>query len=411
MTIQATSGVAPATSQSSGSGAPPPPTLTPVEAGEVAGGRAMVVEGQLFRGTSPDAPPTRSWGEQPAGSGYREAYDQVASRLGTRDPAIVGAEIDRQLYGTATPLAASSTPGAAPAAQAGASREGIGSFLEGAVMGDFGNNNSWSATAGQVGAGFVPVVAQIADARDTAAAIGQVIRGEDGGWLNLGAAAIGWIPGGDIAKAAIRGGGRAVEAGTDVATTAARRADAPTPHAHGGPSANGVPGATIAETAARTGIPETRIREVLDTPKKDRPDPATYMPADRIARHLDAFRESGAIKLTPQRTLTEHGTLGPPGGGFVIPRSEFERLVQETGGDLAKLENKLQMRPGELTSGDTVIAYIAPEDLRGLRMPSGRELGAWDGLWVPGGFTGRGVPEAVVDLPADVPYTPVRLGE
>jgi len=30
-------------------------------------------------------------------------------------------------------------------------------------------------------------------------------------------------------------------------------------------------------------------------------------------------------------------------------------------------------------------------------MPSGNEIGAWDGLWVPGGFTKGGIPEAVID--------------
>lgn len=416
MTVQAASGAL-ATSNRPAGGAepPPPPRLTAVEAGDVAAGRAMVVEGQVFSGTSPDAPATRNWGEQPAGSGYREAFDQVAARLGTRDPAVVGAEIDRQLFGTATPGAVA--PTTSPA-QPPASREEIGSVVEGAVMGDFGDNNSWSATAGQVGVGFVPVLGQIADARDTIASVGQVFRGEEGGWFNLGTAVIGWVPGvGDAAKAALRGGERVADAGGEIAQGAARQADPPavdTPPSPRGdlpPSANGVPGATIAETAARTGIPEAKVREILDTPKESRPDPSTYMSADRISAHLRPFEESGAIKLTPQSSLDKHGTLGPPSGGFVLPRSEFERLVEETGGDLGKLEDALQMRPGELSSGDTVIAYIAPEDLRGLRVPSGGELGAWEGLWVPGGFTGRGVPEAVVDLPADVPYARVELGE
>jgi hypothetical protein len=98
------------------------------------------------------------------------------------------------------------------------SQEGLGAFLDGAIRGDFSDNNSWSKLAGQTAMGFVPIAGQIADARDTAAAIGQVWRGEDGGWLNLGAAAIGWVPGiGDAAKGLIRGGEHVAVAGERVA--------------------------------------------------------------------------------------------------------------------------------------------------------------------------------------------------
>ncbi|MGB3721238.1 MAG: HNH endonuclease [Pacificimonas sp.] len=106
------------------------------------------------------------------------------------------------------------------------SDEGIGSFFEGAILGDFGDNSSWSATGGQIVGGLIPIAGQIADARDTAAAIGQVWNGEEGGWLNLGAAAIGWVPGiGDGIKAGIRGTDRAIGAGTEVAQAAIRGND------------------------------------------------------------------------------------------------------------------------------------------------------------------------------------------
>jgi hypothetical protein len=361
---------------------------------------------------SDNAPATRNWGDQPPGSGYREAFDSAAARLGTRDPDTVSAELDRQLYGT-TPPAANDV--AAP--EASGSEEGLGSFVEGAVLGNFSDNHSWSATGGQVAVGLIPVVGQIADARDTIASVGQVLRGEDGGWLNLGASIVGWVPGiGDAAKAAIRGGGNLAEAGVDVGKTVARNADEATETGVKvardiPPSANGVPGETIARTAERTGLPEGKVREILDTPKPNRPAPSTYLSPEQIAAHLKPFEETGAIKFTPKKTLDDYGTLGPPDGGFVVSRREFEQLIEETGGDLAKVEDKLQLRPGELTDGNTVIAYIEPKDLQNLRVPSGNERGAWDGLWVPGGFTGKGVPEAVVDLPSSTPYTPVKLGE
>ena len=85
-------------------------------------------------------------------------------------------------------------------------QEGIGSFFEGAVLGDFTEENqTWSKVAGQVVIGFVPGVGQVADYRDSVAALDQVWDGKDGAWGNLALAGIGWIPiGGDIAKSLLR---------------------------------------------------------------------------------------------------------------------------------------------------------------------------------------------------------------
>lgn len=199
-----------------GSSAPPaPPPLSSVQQGDVAAGRAKVVEGQVFAvcpaGQPCDAPAVARWGDQPAGSAYRQTFDAVAARIGTREPASVAAEIERQL--------------GVPASPAGA-QEGVGAFFDGAVRGDFGDNDSWSATAGQVVAGLIPGVGQLADARDTIASAGKVLRGDEGGWTALGASVVGWVPGvGDAAKAAIRGGDKLADAGAEVAQHAARNGD------------------------------------------------------------------------------------------------------------------------------------------------------------------------------------------
>jgi len=34
---------------------------------------------------------------------------------------------------------------------------------------------------------------------------------------------------------------------------------------------------------------------------------------------------------------------------------------------------------------------------KNIRVPSGNEAGAWQGYWVPGGYTDGGIPEAVTD--------------
>jgi DNA/RNA non-specific endonuclease len=159
----------------------------------------------------------------------RGNIDQVRSQLATlaqQNPELaaqVRAQVETQLTPTQRGELARANDNAA---RPPASSEGVGSFVEGAILGDFGDNKSWSATAGQVAMGFVPIAGQIADARDTAAAIGQVWRGEEGGWLNLGAAAVGWIPGiGDGIKAGIRGGRKVADAATEVGQQVARNSD------------------------------------------------------------------------------------------------------------------------------------------------------------------------------------------
>lgn len=93
------------------------------------------------------------------------------------------------------------------------SNEGWASFLEGFILGGFSDNDSWSKVAGQVVAGFVPYYGQAADARDVAAAIAKIRRGDPEGWNDLGLSAIAIVPGlGDAAKGVLRGGRKSVSA-------------------------------------------------------------------------------------------------------------------------------------------------------------------------------------------------------
>ncbi|WP_394834781.1 hypothetical protein LVJ94_50625 [Pendulispora rubella] len=106
---------------------------------------------------------------------------------------------------------------------------GVGNFFKGAIQGDFGGDHGWSGLAGQVITGFIPVVGQIADVRDTVAGIKAVVQGKPGGWAQLGGAAIAWVPGvGDLAKAGLKGARHADEAAKaaeEVAEGAGKGAD------------------------------------------------------------------------------------------------------------------------------------------------------------------------------------------
>lgn len=160
--------------------------------------------------------------------------------------------------------------------------------------------------------------------------------------------------------------------------------------------------------ARRSGASARRLDEVRTMPKGSRPDPSTYLPARFVDEHLSAFRESGAVRFYSGSSFDKYGTLGPPGGTYAIPRSQFDDVMARTGGDLGKVETELGLEPGALTDGSTRVAYVKPDDLDNLRMPSGNEAGA-NSNWLPGGYTSGGVPEAAIDVPPGTPFTPINL--
>jgi hypothetical protein len=132
-----------------------------------------------------------------------DSSDAAQARRGYDHGANLRERLNRQMDAAAPKPKPPETP--AP------SQEGVGSFLEGAVAGDFSENDSWSAVAGQTAVGFIPIVGQIADARDIAAAANAVYNDEDGSWARLGIAAIAIVPGLDFLKAGSRVGRKALK--------------------------------------------------------------------------------------------------------------------------------------------------------------------------------------------------------
>jgi hypothetical protein len=73
------------------------------------------------------------------------------------------------------------------------------------VFGGLSDNDSWSATAGNIIGGLIPGVGLAADIRDFAAAVDHVANGKEGAWFEMGASIIGFVHGGDIAKGIAKG--------------------------------------------------------------------------------------------------------------------------------------------------------------------------------------------------------------
>jgi hypothetical protein len=144
-------------------------------------------------------------------------------------------------------------------------------------------------------------------------------------------------------------------------------------------------------------IDQSVIEKILSIKKGERPDPATYLSQDYITSHLSQF-EGGVTKISAS---SPNGVVGPPGGTFVMPKTVADKLIAESGGDVTKLEKLLSLEPGTLGSNPVRIDITSPS---GLRMPSGNELGA-NSQWIPGGYTGGGIPEATIDPAPPGTYT------
>ncbi|ALA29866.1 hypothetical protein XK24_01910 [Streptococcus suis] len=95
-------------------------------------------------------------------------------------------------------------------------------------------------------------------------------------------------------------------------------------------------------------------------------------------------------------------TIGHPDGHYVMPKFVYEKAVRASNGNPRVLEGLLGLEQGYLGNNPVVIDI---QRLKNLRMPSGNEPGAWQGLWEPGGYTQGGIPEAVTDQLSESDYT------
>lgn len=159
------------------------------------------------------------------------------------------------------------------------------------------------------------------------------------------------------------------------------------------------------EASNQTNIQPEVLENVVKTEKGQRPAPSTYMSEVDIDTHLSKF-DDGAVRFTSRKSVEKYGTAGNS-EAFVMPKSEFDRVVSEANGDLRVVEKRLGLDSGYLGDSDTMAVYVKKTDMDKLRIPSGNEGGA-NGQWVPGGYTSGGVPEAVLDL-SETPFTEIQF--
>lgn len=146
------------------------------------------------------------------------------------------------------------------------------------------------------------------------------------------------------------------------------------------------------------GLSESKIKEVLKKAKGSRPHPSTYLSESYIKSHLKNFDE-GASYFVPKDVLDDFGRqlLGRVDGQFIMSKRELDLLWQETSGNFEKIEKALGINPGDWANRTMVRIDIPNPKNLNIRIPTGNEKGAIDGLWIPGGKLPCGYLEAVVD--------------
>ena len=137
---------------------------------------------------------------------------------------------------------------------------------------------------------------------------------------------------------------------------------------------------------------------ILELKNGERPKPEEIYSKSDIETHLSLF-DDGVVKVMSKESFNDAnkrfgGSIGHPNGQYVLPKSVYEQALKASNGDPRVLEELLALESGYL--GDSPV-LIDIKNYQNIRMPSGNEPGAWDGLWVPGGYTKGGIPEAVID--------------
>lgn len=143
-------------------------------------------------------------------------------------------------------------------------------------------------------------------------------------------------------------------------------------------------------------------KDVLEAGKGDRPNPRDYLDEDYVTAHLDQFA-NGATRIYKKGSLDGFG----PGNNqavdgsnttYVFPTDQLNALMGQVNSP-EELGEALGLGADFFVGADVELRDFAPEELDGLRMPSGNDSGTDELAWIPGGYLPSGIAEAVIDIP------------
>jgi RHS repeat-associated protein len=119
-----------------------------------------------------------------------------------------------------------------------------------------------------------------------------------------------------------------------------------------------------------------------------------------VVEHLEEFRCGGSWFMTKKQYnmfVKGKSMVGDPAGQFIMTKAYADKVLAEAGGDIAKFEKMLGFPKGHFSSGGGLVRIDVHNPLlHNIRMASGLERGANE-LFLWGGYTSGGIPEAVID--------------
>ena len=130
----------------------------------------------------------------------------------------------------------------------------------------------------------------------------------------------------------------------------------------------------VIESGLDSGLTQSKIEDIINTPKGSRPDPSSYLSKEYIDAHLAQFDDGVSVIQTEwaySRYSETNGFVGVPDDNslFVMPKNYCDDVIARDALNTFELN---------------------------IRIPSGNETGA-NKLWILGGKTSGGVPEAITN--------------
>lgn len=156
------------------------------------------------------------------------------------------------------------------------------------------------------------------------------------------------------------------------------------------------------ESGLDSGLTQSQIEDIVNTPKGSRPDPSSYLSQEYIDAHLAQFDDGVSVIQTEwaySRYSETNGFVGVPDDNslFVMPKNYCDDVIARANGNISIIEKELGFPEGYFSDGGGLIRIDAPNTPElNIRIPSGNETGA-NKLWIPGGKTSGGVPEAITN--------------
>ena len=158
----------------------------------------------------------------------------------------------------------------------------------------------------------------------------------------------------------------------------------------------------LSESGLDSGLTQSQIVKIVNTPKGSRPDPSSYLSQEYIEAHLAQFDDGVSVIQTEwayKRYSEINGFVGVPDDNslFVMPKNYCDDVIERANGNISIIEKELGFPEGYFSDGGGLIRIDAPNTPElNIRIPSGNETGA-NIHWIPGGKTSGGVPEAITN--------------